>query len=95
MECNRILFSRHAVTRMFERSISRYEVQEVLQAGEVIEDYPDDEPFASCLMLGFVDNRPLHVVIAVEDPSRTCYIVTAYDPDPSIWESDFRARRTP
>ena len=95
VQCDQIFFSRHAITRMFERSISRHEVQEVLQTGETVEDYPNDKPFPSCLMLGFIENRPLHVVVAVEDSTKTCYIITAYDPDPLLWESDFRTRRTP
>ncbi|MEW6348978.1 MAG: DUF4258 domain-containing protein [Thermodesulfobacteriota bacterium] len=94
MECGRIVFSRHAVTRMFERSIARTEVRKVLRTGESIEAYPDDDPFPSALMLGFVENRPLHVVVAVEDSTETCYVITAYDPDPLLWESNFRTRRT-
>jgi hypothetical protein len=94
MDCQYIIFSGHAVSRMFQRSISRTEVSEVLKTGEIVEAYPDDEPFPCCLILGLVGNRFLHVVIAVEDSTRTCYIITAYDPDPVIWESDFKTRRT-
>ncbi len=94
MECVRIVFSRHAVTRMFERSVPRTEVLDVLRAGEIIEEYADDDPFPSRLMLGLVGNRALHVVAAVGNSSGTCYVVTAYDPDPLLWESNFRTRRT-
>jgi hypothetical protein len=94
MECSRVLFSGHAVRRMFERSIGRSEVMEVIRLGEMIVHYPDDDPFPSCLMLGFVEDRPLHVVVAVESSSKNCYVITAYDPDPNIWEEDFKTRRT-
>ena len=33
-------------------------------SGEVISEYPDDVPFPSCLILGFVGTRPIHVVTA-------------------------------
>jgi hypothetical protein len=93
MECNEILFTGHAVRRMFERSLTSTEVVDVVCSGEIIAEYSDDEPFPSCLMLGFVDGRPLHVVVAMEFLEKTCYIVTAYDPHPDLWESDFRKRR--
>lgn len=93
MECNQIFFAGHAVRRMFRRSIKPIEVQEVLLSGEIIEDYPDEQPLPSSLMLGFVENRPLHLVVAIEESTKCCYIITAYVPDPAIWEADFRARR--
>ena len=93
MDCEKILFSGHAVRRMFDRSISPLDVVEVIRAGEIITDYLEDKPFPSYLLLGFIRGRPLHVVVAVEDQAGKCYIVTAYDPDPDLWEPDFRTRR--
>jgi hypothetical protein len=48
---------------MFERQIAVEEVEAVLGAGEVIEEYPKDTPYASRLMLGWIGLRPLHVVV--------------------------------
>ena len=93
MKCHRSLFTGHAVRRMFERAIGQPEVLEVVEFGEVIADYPDDDPFPSFLILGIIRERPLHVVVAVESVSKTCYIVTVYDPDPRIWNVDFKTRR--
>ncbi len=87
------MFSGHALRRMFERKISKDDVLEVIRSGEVIEDYPDDLPYPSCLLLGLVQERPLHVTIAVDRPHKTCYVITAYPPDPDLWE-DFRKRKT-
>jgi len=78
---------------MFERSIGRDEVTEVLQTGQVIAHYAGDEPLPSYLLLGVVGGRRLHVVVGVDDGSKTCYIITAYDPDPDLWDPDFRIRR--
>ena len=79
---------------MFERIISREDMLTIIKSGEKIVEYPDDEPLPSCLILGFVGNRPIHVVLAVDENTQSCYIVTAYDPDPNLWEKDFKNRRS-
>ena len=94
MNCGHIWFSGHAVKRMFDRGIQHNEVVEVARCGEVIADYPDDTPYPSRLMLEFVHGRPLHVVVAIEAGSESCYIITAYDPDPDLWEENFRVRKS-
>lgn len=93
MDCEAISFSRHALQRMFERAISPDEVRAALVKGEVIADYPDDTPYPSMLVLGFVGKRPLHVVVARDGVSRHCYVITAYVADPTLWGSDFRTRK--
>ena len=70
MTTDRIIFRVHAVQRMFERLINADDVRSVLRDGEMIESYPDDTPYPSRLVLGWVDIRPLHVVVA-----ETCRIV--------------------
>ena len=79
---------------MFERGISVEDVESVLQNGEIIVSYPQDAPHPSCLMLGFVDNRAIHVVVALEEQTRACYVISAYSPEPSLWEPDFKHRRS-
>ena len=49
-----LLEKRHA------RHISVEDVRLVLSSGKVVESYPDDTPYPSCLTLGWVDTRPLH-----------------------------------
>ena len=95
MEFENAVFSGHAVRRMFEWSIGRDEVLEVLRNGEVIADYPDDRPFPSFLLLGFPAKRALHAVAALDKQTDTCHGITAYPPDPRQWEADFRKRRKP
>jgi hypothetical protein len=95
LPCKRLVFSGHAVRRMFERSIGRDEVAAVVASGEVISEYSDDTPFPSVLLLYIVGGRPLHVVVAEDAASGTCYIVTAYPPDLELWNPDFKTRRTP
>ena len=54
----------HAAQRMLERNISVADVLIALNSGATIEDYPDDTPFPSALVLGFVGAEPVHVVVA-------------------------------
>ena len=49
----RLVFRVHAVQRMSERGITERDVREILSAGETIEEYPDDTPYASRLVLGW------------------------------------------
>ncbi len=94
MDFEYVKFSGHAIRRMFERKISKSDVVEVLKNGEIIEEYMDDEPFPSYLMLGFIGVQPLHVVAAFDSESKTCHIITAYDPDPALWDEGFNRRRS-
>jgi len=92
--CHKIMYSGHAVRRMFQRGLNPAEVREAIADGEVIAGYLDDVPFPSYLMLHWIKNRPVHVVVAVERESGLCLVVTAYIPDPSQWSPDFKTRRT-
>ena len=94
MNCQQIIFSQHAVQRMFERGIQTNAIRAIIESGEVIGDYPDDQPFPSYLVLGYVEGRPIHVVIAIDAISQRCYIITAYVPDLDIWHPDFRTKRS-
>jgi Domain of unknown function (DUF4258) len=47
MECSSIVFSGHAVRRIFERSLAELDVLQVIAQGEVIEEDPSDTPYPS------------------------------------------------
>ena len=89
----RVLFSGHAVKRMFERQIGRAEVEEVLSEGIAIEARGSDKPYPSRLLLGFPRGRPLHVLVSENRDADEMTIVTLYEPDPALWSDDFRRRR--
>jgi hypothetical protein len=78
---------------MFERRLSGSDVRSVLDDGEEIASYPDDVPYPSCIMLGFMKGQAVHIVVAQEETTRTCYVITVYRPDPELWEPDFKRRR--
>ena len=88
-----LVFRVHALLRMFERRISTDDVKAVIGRGETIEDYPDDRPYPSRLVMGWRGARPLHVVVADNLSENELIVITAYEPDPSLWEADFRRRK--
>ena len=52
----------HILSRMIQRRIKISDVLTCLQNGEIIEEYNNDNPFPSCLVLGFSKEKPFHVV---------------------------------
>ena len=82
----------HAAKRLEQRGILIEDVLSCIKTGKIIEQYPDDYPFPSCLILGKSRTHLLlHVVVGSD--LTTLWIVTAYYPDPEKWESDFKTRK--
>lgn len=75
------------------RQIEAEEIEEAILDGMIIESYPDDPRGPSCLIMGFSSRRrPLHVVCGrVEEDE--ILIITAYEPNPDEWETDWRTRK--
>lgn len=92
MECQNLVFSRHAIQQMFLRRINQREVQAVIAYGEVIEENSQDTPFPSYLLLDFIGCRPIHVVFSYDESTDTGYVVTAYIPDHNLWKDNFKTR---
>lgn len=89
----KILFLSHAIQQMcrVDRMITIKDVRDVIEKGEIIEDYPEDSRGHSCLM--FVkDNkgRPIHFVCSPKEDYLA--IITAYIPDPNEWTTDYKVR---
>lgn len=91
--CTSITYTGHALRRMFERGLTKSEVVTTIQSGEVIADYPDDQPHPSQLRLGWVCQKAVHIVVSREPEQGACYVITAYYPSLNIWHDDFKTRR--
>jgi len=91
---NSIIYSSHAVQRMFERSISVDEVEGIINDWYVIKSYPEDKPFPSVLILGKSKNKPIHVIAGTDNDQKVCHVITVYQPDPESWSEDFTERRS-
>lgn len=82
----------HAAKRLEQRNISINDVISCILTGEIIEQYPADYPYPSCLVLGIsLKDAILHVVAGTD--LITLWIITAYYPDKNKWSSDFKMRK--
>lgn len=88
-----ITYRLHALQQMFDRGINRADVRGVIQSSEVIEaSHRTGRPLPTRLLLGWIGDRPLHVVIA-DHPDGTHYVITVYEPHAERWGADFRERK--
>lgn len=94
MAYTNLTFRQHALQRMFERGIDAKDVRQVVEHGEVIKGYPDDKPYPSRLILGWKKGKPLHVVAADHTVAAETIIITVYQPDPALWNADFRSKKS-
>ena len=96
LKYDKILYTKHAKDEMESEEFGEIKEKEVHQAvlnGKIIEEYPEDEPYPSCLIFGKTpENRPLHIVIAYSIEDDLAIIITAYQPNPEKW-IDFERRR--
>lgn len=94
---NRVLYTQHAREEMRSEElglIKEQEVFEVVQTGEVIENYEDDKPYPSALVYGrTLQGRPIHLVCAHAGEDDIAIVITVYEPDPSRWIDDRRRRK--
>ena len=89
---SRYEYSLHTVDQTILRHILRREIEEAVEEGEIIEDYPEDKYGPSCLIYGTtVQGRSLHIQCSY--PSRhKIKVITIYQPDPEEW-IDYKKRR--
>jgi len=82
----RIRVSDHAEVDAHEDRLSCKDVYQSVLHGKIIEDYPTDTPYPSCLIYGRNnDGDPIHSVWAYNPDNRWAVLITVYRPDPSQW----------
>lgn len=87
-----IAITEHARIRLYERNINIDDIVNGISTGEIIRQYPNDKPFPSCLLLGFsIKSEYIHMVVSCD--SNFIYLITAYLPNPDMWENDFKTRK--
>lgn len=94
MDCDEIIFTMHAVQRLFERPVRPAEMREIIEHGELIAEYPSDLPYPSRLILGWNQGRPIHAVLSADPVQKKCYVITVYQPAPNLWNHDYKKRIT-
>lgn len=57
-------------------------------------EHPYARPYPSCLVLGWlISGDPLHIVCSRGDVEPALRIVTVYEPEDALWESDYKTRK--
>ena len=88
----KIFMSEHASNRCTQRGITQKDIKNCIMNGEIIEQYPNDFPWPSCLIFGHaINQKAIHVVAS--DNGEYSKIITAYIPDTKILENDLKTRR--
>lgn len=90
----RFAVKKHAVQRMWKRGISKNALKTALLSCEIVESYGDDYPLPSCLLLGYCEAKPLHIVVALSTIDDMLWVVTAYWPSEAKWLLGFKERKT-
>ena len=91
-ENDEVLISDHVAMRFRQRGLKVKNIRFVVNNGEIIEQYPDDYPFPSCLILGkTIDGKYIHVVMS--DEGKMSKVITAYYPDPNKWDDQLKVRK--
>jgi len=92
VEESSLRWTSHILERLFQRNISIDDVKAVLSNCEILEQYPNDYPFPSCLVFGHsIDGRIIHVVCGSNGVE--LWLITAYLPNPDEWSEDLKQRR--
>ena len=86
-----MVLTQHSRKRFSERGIKILDIVNAIENGEIIEDYPEDYPFPSCLILGQTEDKVIHIVASISEGM--IYLITAYIPDPERWENDWKTRK--
>lgn len=86
-------WKKHILRRLAERGIPQKNVIEVIINGEIIEEYHEDKPFHSCLILGWAEGKPLHVVVSMDEKEEIVYIITVYKPSLDNFKDDYKTRK--
>ena len=87
--------SEHGYDEMAADGLLARDLVEGVEAAEVIEDYPA-YPKGPCVLLlqRTKDGRPVHAVWGVPNGHTSpAVLITAYLPDPELWEPGFKRRR--
>ncbi|RPJ13855.1 MAG: DUF4258 domain-containing protein [Desulfobacteraceae bacterium] len=76
---NQYEYTLHAEIERKTDDLTFYQIEEAILAGEILEQYPDDGRGESCLLVGFSDNIPIHVVCGGRGDK--VVIITVYVPN--------------
>jgi len=93
IQSRKIRITDHADEEAQADQLSVDEIYHSVCHGEIIEDYPTDKPYPSCLIFGLsIGGNPVHSVWAYNGQNQWAVLITVYRPDPDRW-INWRERR--
>ena len=93
IKSHRLRISDHADEEAYSDNLSYDEILYSVFQGEIIEDYPKDKPYPSCLIFGTTfKGDPVHSVWAYNSKNKWAVLITVYRPDENLW-INWRIRR--
>lgn len=96
IQANRVRITDHADEEAEADQLTFDEIYFSVLHGEIIEEYPTDKPYPSCLIYGQTfRGDPVHSVWAYNGQSRWAVLITVYRPDPNLWINWRERRRQP
>ncbi len=86
IQAKRVRITEHADEEAQADKLKFDEIYFSVLHGEVIENYPTDKPYPSCLIYGETfGGDPVHSVWAYNEQNRLVVLITVYRPDPNLW----------
>jgi len=94
IQANKYEISLHGEKERYAEDITIKDLERAILNGEILENYPDDQRGRSCLVLGYSNNRPIHVVCGYSK-HQWIRILTVYLPQKPKWLNErTRAKRS-
>jgi len=94
IKANRFRITDHADEEADNDRISLVQAFDSIPNGIIIEHYPEDSPYPSCLIYSRLENGdPIHTVWAFNPGTNASVLITTYRPDPRRW-IEGKIRRT-
>jgi hypothetical protein len=88
-------FTIHAQRERLADDLDVLEIEKAIEQGELLEEYSDDPRGWSCQILGYVEGKPVHIVIGWARSRHrgggVLRVITVYVPKPPRWR-DSRTR---
>jgi len=86
------IISLHADDERLADGLTIVEVEVALTNCEVIEQYPEDRRGESCLVIGFVGDKPIHFVCG-KNRAGHLVLITVYIPSMPKWKDPYTRNR--
>jgi hypothetical protein len=78
VKAGQYFLSQHAIEEANAEDLDLAQIESVLRTGEILEQYEDTGRGPSCLIVGFSDTLPIHVVCG--EKSDKIVLITVYVP---------------